>query len=155
MKYVINSPFLFSFQVAHADIESHGQLIKSVVQLCDKYSKRSHKQRSHDLNNVHRQRHSIRHQPRPPDSGPIQSSVVSCTEVSATNDNNHPAKQTEALSQLHTKSPRLLSVGRVIERRWHCLWLRSLEWQCFLEQLTWTPRLRKKVSRLAYRLFPK
>ena len=36
-------------------------------------------------------------------------------------------------------------VGRSIERRWHCLWLRSLEWQCYLEQLTWTPNLKKKV----------
>ena len=30
----------------------------------------------------------------------------------------------------------LLSVGKIIEERWHCLWLRSLEWQCFLEQFT-------------------
>ena len=36
-------------------------------------------------------------------------------------------------------------VGRSIERRWHCLWLRSLEWQCYLEQLTWTPNIKKKV----------
>ena len=35
-------------------------------------------------------------------------------------------------------------VGRSIERRWHCLWLRSLEWQCYLEQQTWTPTLIKK-----------
>ena len=39
------------------------------------------------------------------------------------------------------------NVGRVIERRWHCLWLRSLEWQCYLEQLCWTPKiLRAKVQ---------
>merc|ERR1711993_96324 len=46
---------------------------------------------------------------------------------------------------LNPKPAQLLSIGRVIERRWHCLWLKSLEWQCFLEQLTWTPRLRKRL----------
>ena len=36
----------------------------------------------------------------------------------------------------HQKCSVLLSVGKIIEERWHCLWLRSLEWQCFLEQFT-------------------
>lgn len=36
----------------------------------------------------------------------------------------------------HKISVSLLSVGKIIEKRWHCLWLRSLEWQCFLEQFT-------------------
>ena len=39
----------------------------------------------------------------------------------------------------------LLSVGKIIEERWHCLWLRSLEWQCFLEQFTQSSKL-KQVS---------
>ena len=57
---------------------------------------------------------------------------------------------------LNPKPAQLLSVGRVIERRWHCLWLKSLEWQCFLEQLTWTPKLRKKASKISPTIeFPK
>ena len=35
-----------SFQAAHSDIESHGQLIKSVVELCDKHIRRNYKQRT-------------------------------------------------------------------------------------------------------------
>ena len=38
----------------------------------------------------------------------------------------------------------LQSVGKIIEERWHCIWLRSLEWQCFLEQFTHSSKL--KVS---------
>ena len=56
--------FLFFFQAAHSDIESHGQLIKTVVELCDKYSRKTYKQRNHPSNNSSRQKHSIRHQPR-------------------------------------------------------------------------------------------
>jgi len=37
-------------------------------------------------------------------------------------------------------------IGQVIEQRWHQLWLRSLEWQCFLEQLLWKSKRIKKVS---------
>ena len=54
----------FLFQAAHSDIESHGQLIKSVVELCDKYSKRSYKLKNQSSNFTTRQKHSIRHQPR-------------------------------------------------------------------------------------------
>ena len=43
-------------------------------------------------------------------------------------------KQNSAIS--HKRISILLSVGKIIEKRWHCLWLRSLEWQCFLEQFT-------------------
>ena len=57
--------FSLSFQAAHADIESHGQLIKTVVELCEKYNKKSQqKQRYQDSNNVRRHRQSIRHPPR-------------------------------------------------------------------------------------------
>ena len=59
----------------------------------------------------------------------------------------HLPDQKSGPQSLNPKPAQLLSIGRVIERRWHCLWLKSLEWQCFLEQLTWTPRLRKKVSK--------
>ena len=63
-------------------------------------------------------------------------------------DRSHTSlEQVACSSSANVKPPKLLSIGRVIERRWHCLWLKSLEWQCFLEQLTWTPRLRKKVSK--------
>ena len=62
------------------------------------------------------------------------------------NPNQNLSDQKSGPSSLNPKPAHLLSVGRVIERRWHCLWLKSLEWQCFLEQLTWTPRLRKKVK---------
>ena len=53
-----------SFQAAHSDIESHGQLIKSVVELCDKHIRRNYKQRTQSSNVANRQRQSIRHQPR-------------------------------------------------------------------------------------------
>ena len=43
-------------------------------------------------------------------------------------------QQNSAIS--HKRISILLSVGKIIEKRWHCLWLRSLEWQCFLEQFT-------------------
>ena len=61
--YTIYNVFL-SFQAAHSDIESHGQLIKSVVELCDKHIRRNYKQRTQSSNVANRQRQSIRHQPR-------------------------------------------------------------------------------------------
>ena len=65
MKYSLFTSMFYIFQAAHSDIESHGQLIKTVVELCDKYSRRCYKQRNQQfLNNTYRQRHSIRHQSR-------------------------------------------------------------------------------------------
>ena len=60
----INDISLFCFQAAHSDIESHGQLIKTTVELCEKYSSRSYRQKSQSLNYASRQRQSIRHQQR-------------------------------------------------------------------------------------------
>ena len=99
------------FQAAHLEIESHGPLIKAVVQLCQQYSDkffRSKKRKKRD-----------RSQDR--------ATATSSTGVTASD------------------SCPTVSIGRAIEQRWHHLWLRSLEWQCFLEQLAWTSSKQRTV----------
>ena len=86
---VIHHSFL-TFQNLHRDIESHSQLIKTVLYQCGEID-------------------ALRRQQR-----------------KRLKENQRPAKQISVL----------LSVGKILEERWHCLWLRSLEWQCFLEQFT-------------------
>lgn len=97
--------FFFSFQAAHLEIKSHGQTIKSIVQICDEF---------------------LGHH-RPLDSS------------------NRHQRRASAPSTGHNHGHSDPNVGRVIERRWHCLWLRSLEWQCYMEQLLWHPAIKSKV----------
>ena len=103
MHYYNYSYFLFSlnFQDLHRDIESHSQLIKTVLWQCGEID-------------AHRRQRQKRHRKR-------KSTNSSSSSVSQEN---------------HRLVSVLLSVGKIIEERWHCLWLRSLEWQCFLEQFT-------------------
>ena len=83
---------IFFFQVLHQDIESHSQLIKTVL--------------------------------------------VQCAQLAEKHKKKYKNRERSAAS--HKRISILLSVGKIIEKRWHCLWLRSLEWQCFLEQFTST-----------------
>ena len=84
--------YFFYFQVLHQDIESHSQLIKTVL--------------------------------------------VQCAQLAEKHKKKYKNRERSAAS--HKRISILLSVGKIIEKRWHCLWLRSLEWQCFLEQFTST-----------------
>jgi hypothetical protein len=113
-----------------------------VVELCDKHIRRNYKQRTQSSNVANRQRQSIRHQPRPPEGEHV--TIPESTNDPLSDRSHASLEHVACSSSANVKPPKLLSIGRVIERRWHCLWLKSLEWQCFLEQLTWTPRLRKK-----------
>ena len=82
--------FIIFFQVLHQDIESHSQLIKTVL--------------------------------------------LQCAQLAEKHKKKYKNRERSAAS--HKRISILLSVGKIIEKRWHCLWLRSLEWQCFLEQFT-------------------
>ena len=113
--------FNLFFQAAHQEIKSHGQTIKSIVSICEQFSSScssssSVSKRSQFYGKVPPQR---------------QSSLVVTPGGDNFGNNNNCLRGED--------------VGRSIERRWHCLWLRSLEWQCYLEQLTWTPNIKKKV----------
>ena len=114
--------FLF-FQSAHQDIESHAQLIKSVVQLCQEYS-----EKLLQLKKRRRKRKTSAKSIESPEAAASCPSTVNCSTAAAV-----PACPT-------------VTIGQVIEQRWHQLWLRSLEWQCFLEQLAWKSKRLKKVG---------
>ena len=105
------------FQAAHQDIESHAQLIKSVVQLCQEYSEKI-------LQLKKRRRKRSKTSLKSNDS---PEAAVNCSTAATV-----PTCPT-------------VTIGQVIEQRWHQLWLRSLEWQCFLEQLAWQSKRVKKV----------
>jgi hypothetical protein len=100
------------------DIESHASVIKSVVQLCQEYS---------DKFLPIKKRRKKR---RTSENAESSSSVVKSSTGA-------PAAAVPACPAI--------SIGQVIEQRWHQLWLRSLEWQCFLEQLAWKSNKTKKV----------
>ena len=112
--------FNLFFQAAHQEIKSHGQTIKSIVSICEQFS-------SSCSSSASVSKRSQFYGKGPPQR---QSSLV--VTPGGDNFNNNNCLRGE-------------DVGRSIERRWHCLWLRSLEWQCYLEQLTWTPNIKKKV----------
>ena len=113
--------YFIYFQSAHQDIESHAPVIKSLVQLCQEYSDkflRGKKRRS-------KRRTSA--------TTATTTTVSTTTTVATTTTAPVPTCPT-------------VSIGQAIEQRWHQLWLRSLEWQCFLEQLLWKSKRIKKVS---------
>ena len=113
--------FNLFFQAAHQEIKSHGQTIKSIVSICEQFSSSCSSSSSVS-------KRSQFYGKGPPQR---QSSLVVTPGGDNFSNNNNCLRGED--------------VGRSIERRWHCLWLRSLEWQCYLEQLTWTPNIKKKV----------
>ena len=102
MALIFTISLSFSFQDLHRDIESHSQLIKTVLWQCGEID-------------AHRRQRRLRKFSK-------------------------KSRQTSPSQELKDRISVLLSVGKIIEERWHCLWLRSLEWQCFLEQFTSGPK---------------
>ncbi|RNA25322.1 nesprin-1 [Brachionus plicatilis] len=47
---------------------------------------------------------------------------------------NSVLKLSTKLNQEHNENATLYENGMYLQNRWHCLWLKSLEWQCRLEQ---------------------
>ncbi len=53
---------------------------------------------------------------------------------------NSVLKLSTKLKQLCSDCNHYYDKVSLLQNRWHCLWLNSLEWQCRLEQLISTPQ---------------
>lgn len=145
-KTSLNSYFYCLLQIIQREIESKGNLVKSLLKRCDQLLllERAEGQTSAATATVSADS-SVASNDLPGKSAP--SIAKSCLQTS------HQPQPPSLLSSL-ANQPRSVSkssssriglditrVARIaanLEKRWHSLWLRSLEWQCFFEQLLGT-----------------
>ena len=64
---------------------------------------------------------------------------------------NSVLKLSNKLKQSCTDCSHFYETGLYLQNRWHCLWLKSLEWQCRLEQEL--ARKKKKVNTFKQKIF--
>lgn len=76
----------------------------------------------------------------------IRSLLQLCQNYEQTFASQKPKTRSRRLQLIERDNRRFFSnIGGFIQNRWHHLWLRSLEWQCFLEQLSSQPVNNNKV----------
>lgn len=103
------------FQVLQRDIEAHGRIVSSVVKLGERLARQQREQQKQREN-----------------------------EEPQTGDKNDEKIESQLTAEKESQVPPASRVASSLERRWHLLFLRALEWQCHIEALA--TRLCNKVS---------